>query len=208
MAKLINYVRCGIGLPLTFKSFVRESNLGAIADSRKAATNVRCDSDAEVTENDEELDESSDEADFLPTLFGAKENTDNLNEDEQLLLKVEEFNMQQAVLRTKMRVKNNREEAIDFIAKVIFMVFGLMPLELSYSLRSDEKPSSKQSSSKRDPELELLTNEFKQSHLIYPALNVEQLERLNQEIGDYELILPKNDKYREFWDAHRELCLL
>ena len=91
----------------------------------------------EVSENDDELDESSDEVDFLPTLFGTKENTDNLNEDEQLLLKVEEFNMQQAVLRTKMRVKNNREEAIDFIAKVIFMVFGLMPLELSYSLRDD-----------------------------------------------------------------------
>ena len=40
--------------------------------------------------------------------------------------------MQQAVLRTKLRVKNNREEAIDFIAKVIFMIFGLMPLELDF----------------------------------------------------------------------------
>ena len=97
----------------------------------------------------------------MPTLFGTKENTDNLNEDEQLLLKVEEFNMQQAVLRTKMRVKNNREEAIDFIAKVIFMVFGLMPLELSYSLRDDQKASNGQNASKENPELALLRNEFK-----------------------------------------------
>ena len=77
--------------------------------------------------------------------------------------------MQQAVLRTKLRVKNNREEAIDFIAKVIFMVFGLMPLELDF-----------------------LTNEFRQSHAIYPALNIDQLERLLQEISDYELILADN----------------
>ena len=70
-------------------------------------------------------------------------------------MKVEEFNMQQAVLRTKLRVKNNREEAIDFIAKVIFMVFGLMPLELDF-----------------------LSAEFRQSHLLYPALTISQLERL------------------------------
>ena len=66
-----------------------------------------------------------------------------------MLLKVEEFNMQQAVLRTKLRVKNNREEAIDFIAKVIFMVYGLMPLELDF-----------------------LSSEFRQSHLLYPALTI------------------------------------
>lgn len=74
----------------------------------------------------------------------------HLNEDEQVLFKVEEFNLQQAVLRTKLRVKNNREEAIDFVAKVVFMVFGLMPLELDF-----------------------LTNEFKQCYLIYPALTVD-----------------------------------
>lgn len=49
-----------------------------------------------------------------------------------MLLKVEEFNLQQAVLRTKLRVKNNREEAIDFVAKVVFMIFGLMPLQLQF----------------------------------------------------------------------------
>ena len=48
-----------------------------------------------------------------------------------------------------MRVKNNREEAIDFIAKVIFMVYGLMPLELDF-----------------------LSSEFRQSHLLYPALTI------------------------------------
>ena len=82
-----------------------------------------------------------------------------------------------------MRVKNNREEAIDFIAKVILMVFGLMPLELDF-----------------------LTNEFRQSYFIYPALSIEQLERLMQEIGDYELILNDNVKFLEYWEAHRELC--
>lgn len=101
-------------------------------------------------------------------------------------MKVEEFNMQQAVMRTKLRVKNNREEAIDFIAKVIFMIFGLMPLELDF-----------------------LSSEFRQSHMLYPALTASQLERLLQEIGDYEQILPEeHHKFREFWEAHRELCKL
>ena len=112
----------------------------------------------------------------------------HLNEDQQLLLKVEEFNMQQAVLRTKLRVRNNREEAIDFIAKVIFMIYGLMPLEID----------------------SFLSAEFRQSHLLYPALDLNQLERLLQEIGDYEQILPadENEKFREYWMAHRELCKL
>ena len=133
------------------------------------------------------MDESGDDADFLPNLCGAMDPnaSQHLNEDELLLMKVEEFNMQQAVLRTKLRVKNNREEAIDFIAKVILMVFGLMPLELDF-----------------------LTSEFRQSYVIYPALSVEQLERLMQEIGDYELILADNRTFREFWAAHRELCKL
>lgn len=66
------------------------------------------------------------------------------------------------MLRTKLRVKNNREEAIDFISKVIFMIFGLMPLELDF-----------------------LSSEFRQSYLIYAALDMDQLERLVSEIGDY-----------------------
>ena len=65
------------------------------------------------------------------------------------------------------------------------MIFGLMPLELGF-----------------------LTSEFRQSHLIYQALSIEQLERLLQEIGDYELILESNALYCEYWEAQRKLCLL
>ena len=93
------------------------------------------------------------------------------------------------MLRTKLRVRNNREEAIDFIAKVIFMIYGLMPLEID----------------------SFLSAEFRQSHLLYPALDLSQLERLLQEISDYEQILPaddENEKFREYWMAHRELCKL
>ena len=103
-----------------------------------------------------------------------------------MLVKVQEFNMQQAVLRSKLRVKNGREEAIDFIAKVIFMVFGLMPIELDF----------------------ISSSEFKRAYLIYPALSQVQLERLLQEFGDYEMILPNNPKYRQFWQANKELCML
>lgn len=109
--------------------------------------------DSELLEKDASSDESSDGDHFLPTLFSKKaqsSDVQNMNEDEQLLLKVEEFNMQQAVLRTKLRVKNNREEAIDFISKVIFMIFGLMPLELDF-----------------------LSSEFRQSYLIYAALDMD-----------------------------------
>jgi len=115
----------------------------------------------------------------------ASQSNPHLNEDEQILFKVAEFNLQQAILRTKLRVKNHREEAIDFVAKVILMVFGLLPLELHF-----------------------LTNEFRQSYMIYPALSVEQLERLMKEIADYERIVPDNAKFKEFWEAHRELCQL
>lgn len=103
---------------------------------------------------------------------GASHSNPYLNEDEQILFKVEEFNLQQAVLRTKLRVKNHREEAIDFVAKVVLMVFGLLPLELDF-----------------------LANEFRQSYMIYPALNIDQLERLLREIADYERIVPDNAKF-------------
>jgi hypothetical protein len=48
-------------------------------------------------------------------------------------LQVEEFNLRQAILRTKLRVQNNREEPIDFIAKVILTIFGLMPLTAEFN---------------------------------------------------------------------------
>ena len=51
-------------------------------------------------------------------------------------------------MRTRLRVQNQREEPIDFIAKVILMIFGLIPLEKSF-----------------------LTNEYKQSYKIYSALD-------------------------------------
>ena len=61
---------------------------------------------------------------------------------------VEEFNVRQAILRTKLRVQNQREEPIDFIAKVILMIFGLIPLNDDF-----------------------LTNQYKQSYKIYSRLD-------------------------------------
>ena len=40
--------------------------------------------------------------------------------------------MRQAILRTKLRVQNNREEPIDFIAKVVLMIFGLVPIHPNF----------------------------------------------------------------------------
>ena len=62
-------------------------------------------------------------------------------------VKVEEFNLRQAILRTKLRVQNNREEPIDFVAKVILMIFGLIPLSKDFK-----------------------TQEYREAFLIYPAL--------------------------------------
>lgn len=54
--------------------------------------------DSELLLKDVSSDESSDGEHFLPTLFSKKaqqtSDVQNMNEDEQLLLKVEEFNMQ------------------------------------------------------------------------------------------------------------------
>ena len=47
-------------------------------------------------------------------------------------VQVEEFNLRQAILRTKLRVQNNREEPIDFVAKVILTIFGLLPLTAEF----------------------------------------------------------------------------
>ena len=68
--------------------------------------------------------------------------------EEEWQVKVDEFNMRQAILRTKLRVQNDREEPIDFIAKVVLMIFGLIPLHPKF-----------------------LTNEFKQSYKISPQCN-------------------------------------
>ena len=91
--------------------------------------------------------------------------------------------MRQAILRTKLRVQNQREEPIDFIAKVILMIFGLIPLEQSF-----------------------LTNEYKQSYKIYSALDQKQLENLLAEMSEYEGANRTSKKFIEFWDAQRSLC--
>lgn len=39
-----------------------------------------------------------------------------------------DFDAKQVVLRTQLRVKNNREEPIDYLSKVILTCFDLMPL--------------------------------------------------------------------------------
>ena len=83
-----------------------------------------------------------------------KQNSDISDDpEEEWQVKVDEFNMRQAILRTKLRVQNDREEPIDFIAKVVLMIFGLIPLHPKF-----------------------LTNEFKQSYKIYSALPIEKLD--------------------------------
>ena len=96
---------------------------------------------------------------------------------------VEEFNVRQAILRTKLRVQNQREEPIDFIAKVILMIFGLIPLNDDF-----------------------LTNEYKQSYKIYSRLDQKQLERLLEDMAEYEGANRTSKKFVEYWSSQRSLC--
>lgn len=73
--------------------------------------------------------------------------------------------MRQAVLRTKLRVQNGREEPIDFIAKVIMTIMGLMPLTLEFS-----------------------SDEYSQAYKIYSFLQLEQLNDTLAQMSDYEQI--------------------
>ena len=52
--------------------------------------------------------------------------------EENWEVQVEEFSVRQAILRTKLRVQNFREEPIDFVAKVILTIFGLIPLTAEF----------------------------------------------------------------------------
>lgn len=69
-------------------------------------------------------------------------------------------------MRTKLRIQNQREEPIDFISKVVLMIFGLIPM---------------------DP-ISFLSQEFRQSYLIYAALSIEQLEQMISDMEDYRAI--------------------
>ena len=44
----------------------------------------------------------------------------------------EDFDARQLVLRTNLRVKNSREEPIDYLAKVILTCFGQLPASLAF----------------------------------------------------------------------------
>ena len=73
-------------------------------------------------------------------------------------------------------MQRNREEPIDFIAKVVLMIFGLIPLHSNF-----------------------LTQEYKQSYKIYSALTIQQLEQLLNEMTEYEQANRDNPKFAEYW---------
>jgi len=100
-------------------------------------------------------------------------------------MQVEKFNLRQAILRTKLRVQNNREEPIDFVAKVILTIFGLLPLGADFK-----------------------SQEYSHAYKIYSFLQVDQLENTLKEMYDYEQIKGDNSKYLSYWKAQRSLCNL
>ena len=59
------------------------------------------------------------------------------------------------------------------------MIFGLIPMQA----------------------ISFLSQEFRQSYLIYPALSIEQLEQMIDDMEDYKAIKQDNERFTQFWKA-------
>ena len=74
----------------------------------------------------------------------------------------DDFNLKQQILRTKLRVQNNREEPVDYIAKVILMIYGQIAANRQFCLGLNDSTEAL---------------EYRAPYLILEALDKPSLEQ-------------------------------
>lgn len=95
--------------------------------------------------------------------------------------------MEQAILRSKIRIASNREKPIDFIAKVILIIEGKMPI-----------PS------------DFLSNEdYKHPFKILAMVNSSQeLRDIAVEMETFLNVNKRNKRFQNYWQSQMVLCQL
>lgn len=108
--------------------------------------------------------------------------------------KEEEFHLEQAKVRTKIRLVEGREKPIDLLAKNI-LLFG------------EEKDERGQVKYKGKTVLDLsaLEAELREPYLIFKDLNVHELKELQQDIREYQTLEGEGPN-KEFWDSLALVC--
>jgi len=86
--------------------------------------------------------------------------------------KEEEFHLEQAILRSKLRIESGREKPIDFLVKVL-LIF----------MRKLEVPA------------EVVSEDYKRPYEMFALLGREELEEILEEMKVYELLEKKNEFY-------------
>ena len=90
----------------------------------------------------------------------------------------EQFHLDQAILRSKLRIQSNREMPVDFLAKVILIIEGKMDLAPDF-----------------------LSDDYKRSYLVMSFLRASDLKTLLSEIQTFQGILPANRRFQAYWQA-------
>ena len=86
-----------------------------------------------------------------------------------------------------MRVKNNREEPIDFLAKAILICYDHLPLTTQFCQSTES------------------CQEYRQAYLILEALSKEALAQVRSEIQEFQF--SEIQPYLNYWITLEELCV-
>lgn len=103
--------------------------------------------------------------------------------------KEESFHLEQAKVRSKIRLVEGREKPIDILAKNIIL------------LANDEATEK----TKEDEDLTRLEVELREPHTIFEGLSLEELRELMEDIKTY-LELEGDGPHQGFWKSLRVLC--
>ncbi len=101
-------------------------------------------------------------------------------------IKEDQFHLEQAILRSKIRINSNREKPIDFIAKVILIIEGKLPVTSDF-----------------------LSDDYKSPFNIFNHVHSSiELRELLNEMQTFLNVNKDNIKFQQYWQSMQRLCNL
>ncbi len=89
-------------------------------------------------------------------------------------------------MRSKIRISSNREKPIDFLAKVILIIEGKLPIPADF-----------------------MCSDYRTPFKIFPLVATsEELETVAQEIEVFLNVNKRNKRFQDYWGAQKVLCSL